>query len=207
MCIRDRTLGIKAAEALRMAFSSPQVQRHIREAQEPAALAAVLGALNLEQLGEKRIEAVVRCFRRGSELLAASAKDLAAVELGTSSVKRTLGQEAAKSLRVFLDDPGNLTLIARLEKAGVLMSAGSSAATGAAVGKIFVITGTLPSMGRAEAKKIIENAGGIVVDAISRKVDYLVVGADPGSKVAKAQELGIKQIDEAEMLRLCRGGR
>ncbi|MCX7934578.1 MAG: NAD-dependent DNA ligase LigA, partial [Planctomycetota bacterium] len=197
-----RTLGAKAAESLRAALSAPQVQRRIKEAQDPAALAAALAALRLENLGEKRIEAVARHFQSGARLLAASAQELEAVELGTSSVTRTLGPEAAKSLRAFFDEPANQDLIARLKKAGVLMSATAAAAAGAA-GKVFVITGTLPSMGRAEAKKLIESAGGLVADAVSRKVDYLVVGSEPGSKLAKAQELGIAQIDEAEMLRLC----
>ncbi len=197
-----RTLGGKAAAALRAALAENKPPAHLKEAQEPAALVAALADLNLENMGQKRLEAVAYHFKSGARLLAASEQELAAVELGTSSVKRTLGPEAAKALRAFLDEPRNQDLIARLKNAGVLMSATSGAAAGAA-GKVFVITGTLPSMGRAEAKKIIESAGGIVAEAVSRKVDYLVVGSDAGSKLDKARELGVAQIDEVEMLRLC----
>jgi DNA ligase (NAD+) len=81
--------------------------------------------------------------------------------------------------------------------------ASSGSAGGAAAGKVFVLTGTLPTMGRAEAKRLIENAGGLVAGSVSRKVDYLVAGAEAGSKLERARELGVEVIDEAGMRAMC----
>ena len=70
-------------------------------------------------------------------------------------------------------------------------------------GKTFVLTGTLPNLKREEAAAKIEAAGGKVSSSVSKKTDYVVAGADAGSKLDKAQKLGVKIIDEAELLRLC----
>jgi DNA ligase (NAD+) len=77
-----------------------------------------------------------------------------------------------------------------------------TAASGALAGKSFVITGTLPSMGRDEAGALIEAAGGKVAGSVSKKTSYVVAGADAGSKLAKAQELGVTILDEAALLAL-----
>jgi DNA ligase (NAD+) len=74
-------------------------------------------------------------------------------------------------------------------------------AEGALLGKKVVITGTLPTLGRTEAKDLVESAGGKVTDSVSKNTDFLVVGADAGSKLDKAKALGIEVIDEAELLR------
>ena len=73
-------------------------------------------------------------------------------------------------------------------------------------GKTLVITGTLPTLSRDEAKDRIEAAGGKVAGSVSKKTDYLVAGADAGSKLAKAQELGVALLDEAQLLELLNGG-
>ena len=83
---------------------------------------------------------------------------------------------------------------------------GAAPASGVA-GKMFVLTGTMPNLGRAEAKKRLEAAGAVVGDSVTRKTDYVVAGEKAGGKLAKAAELGIPVIDEAGMLRLLESGR
>jgi DNA ligase (NAD+) len=77
--------------------------------------------------------------------------------------------------------------------------------SGPLAGKTFVLTGTLPALKREKAAAKIEAAGGKVSGSVSKKTDYVVAGADAGSKLDKAQKLGVKIIDEAELLRLCGG--
>ncbi len=157
----------------------------------------------LANFGMKKQEAVTKAFEgEVGKLLAASNRDIQAVELGVSEVKRTIGDVAAASLRAFLDNPENHKLLDRLIKAGVSTNALSSANT-AASGKTFVLTGTLPDMGRAEAKKLIEAAGGKVASSIGKSTDYLVAGEGGGSKLTKAQELGITIIDQTKMQEIC----
>jgi DNA ligase (NAD+) len=96
--------------------------------------------------------------------------------------------------------------VARLEKAGLSMDEpGAVSAGGPLEGKTFVLTGTLPTLSRDEAKAIIERAGGRVTGSVSRKTDAVVAGEEPGSKFEKARELGIEIIDEAELLRRAAG--
>uniref|UniRef100_A0ACD5GZD8 BRCT domain-containing protein n=1 Tax=Desertifilum tharense IPPAS B-1220 TaxID=1781255 RepID=A0ACD5GZD8_9CYAN len=78
----------------------------------------------------------------------------------------------------------------------------SSPTTGQLTGKTFVITGTLPTLKRDEAKALIQNAGGKVTSSISAKTDYLVVGAEAGSKLEKAEKFGITQLNESQLLEL-----
>ena len=77
-----------------------------------------------------------------------------------------------------------------------------SDATGILIGKTFVLTGTLPTLGREEAKALIENEGGKVTGSVSKKTDYVVAGEDAGSKLTKAEALGIKVINETDLLKM-----
>jgi DNA ligase (NAD+) len=106
---------------------------------------------------------------------------------------------AAKSLRSFFASEASHRLINRLAEAGVSLLEGGVSGVASAAGKVFVLTGTLPGMGRAEAKSLIEAAGGTVAASVGRQTDFLVAGSDPGSKLAKAGELGISVIDEARL--------
>jgi DNA ligase (NAD+) len=114
-----------------------------------------------------------------------------------------VGPVVARSIAEFLTDPANIALVNQLSgqlrwKEGAhVMTAGGTFA-----GKTFVITGTLPSMGRDEAGALIEAAGGKVSGSVSKKTSYVVAGAEAGSKLAKAQELGITILDEAGLLAL-----
>ena len=111
-----------------------------------------------------------------------------------------IGLTMAQSIRDWFDDPGNKRLCERLRAAGVRTEAEKQSRPAAAerfLGKIFVLTGTLPSMARDEARTLIEANGGRVTSSVSKKTDFVVAGADPGSKLDKANQLGVKVIDEA----------
>ncbi len=198
-----RTLGKKTAEQL---FAALQ-EVHTRAAlprDGTTSLAFRLEGLGLPSFGGKKCAAVAEHFRNdGNALLSATSKQLAEITLGVSEVKRTLGQVAAHSLHSFLHNPKNQELLQRLAAAGVRLTAQRNAAMTAAAGKTFVLTGTLPSYGREDAKKLIESAGGKVGSSVGRTTDYLVAGDGGGGKRDKAIELQIPVIDETELLRLC----
>ncbi|MCD8350382.1 MAG: NAD-dependent DNA ligase LigA [Planctomycetaceae bacterium] len=196
-----RTLGDKTAAQLAAALAG--VPPDSVYGTDTKALALFLANLRIPGFGQKRVDAVAKHFGTAERLLGATQTDLAMVEMGASQVKRTLGPVAAKSLRAYLDDPDTQTLLTRLREAGVVMEASNTAGNAEASGKTFVLTGTLPTMGRADAKRIIEDEGGIVAGSVSRKVDYVVAGAEAGSKLAKAEELGVEIIDENRMKELC----
>jgi DNA ligase (NAD+) len=119
-----------------------------------------------------------------------------------------IGAEIADSIYQWFRIPSNQELIQKLINAGLQLTvdlselAATSQPTTSSVftGKTFVITGTLPSLKRDEAKALIQKAGGKVTDSVSKKTDYLVVGEDAGSKLAKAESLGITIISEADLL-------
>jgi DNA ligase (NAD+) len=115
-----------------------------------------------------------------------------------------VGPVVARSVRAFLDEPRNCALVERLGAAGVTMAGAvaPAVAIGPLTGKTFVLTGTLASMSRDEAQKAIEARGAKVGASVSRRTSYLVVGADPGSKVEKARELGVPVLDEDAFKRL-----
>ncbi len=198
-----RTLGMKTAQALRQALDALPADKKAF-GKDSKALALFLEQLDLPNFGEKRREAVAKHFAAAENLMQAGVEELSMVEMGASQVKRTLGPVAAGSLRKYLDDPLNQEVLARLRQAGVVVEdqSGGTSGTGA-VGKVFVLTGSLPNLGRAAAKRLIEAAGGLVAGSVSRKVDYVVAGESAGSKLDKANELGIEVIDEAAMLELC----
>ncbi|MBI4780613.1 MAG: NAD-dependent DNA ligase LigA [Oscillatoriophycideae cyanobacterium NC_groundwater_1537_Pr4_S-0.65um_50_18] len=116
-----------------------------------------------------------------------------------------IGQEIAQSVHDWFRIPANQDLIDRLRLAGLQLAGEARTAkalNGAIAGKTFVVTGTLPTLKRDEAKALIQNAGGKITNSISAKTDYLVVGEEAGSKLAKAEALGISQLSETELLAL-----
>jgi DNA ligase (NAD+) len=135
-------------------------------------------------------------------------EQLAKAELADIEAVRGIGSEIAQSLYQWFRIPANQTLIERLRAAG-LQLADSVETTAPPLsgnqplsGKTFVITGTLPTLKRDEAKALIQNAGGKVTEGVSKKTDYLVLGEDAGSKLEKAQSLGITCLSEAQLLEL-----
>ena len=116
-----------------------------------------------------------------------------------------VGEVIARSLVDWHADARNRELLERLRKAGLKFESElyqPAAAPGRLTGKTFVLTGTLPTMTREEATAIIESLGGKVSGSVSRKTDYVLAGEDAGSKLAKAQQLGVPVINEAEFRRL-----
>jgi DNA ligase (NAD+) len=112
-----------------------------------------------------------------------------------------VGPVVAQSLHTFFQQPHNREVVEQLRACGLRWPEGPPAEREALplAGKTFVITGTLPSLGRDEAKAMLEAAGAKVAGSVSKKTDYLVAGAEAGSKLAKAQELGVAVLDEAGM--------
>ena len=153
-------------------------------------LERVILGLGIGQVGERTAELLAEHFGSMEDLMRASAEDLQEVNV--------VGPSVSASIREFFDEPGNRKLVERLSK--FLQFKGVKKIRGTALaGKTFVITGTLASYSRDAAKKLIEDAGGKVSGSVSKKTDYVVAGDDPGSKLDKAKELGVKVIGEKEM--------
>jgi DNA ligase (NAD+) len=117
-----------------------------------------------------------------------------------------VGEIIAQSIVQWAGDPRNQRLVERLRAAGLNFHSSlyqPGAAQGRLAGKTLVLTGTLPHLTREQATAKIEAAGGRVASSVSKKTDYVVAGAEAGSKLEKARQLGVPVIDEAELLRLC----
>ncbi len=160
-------------------------------------LPRLLVALGIRHVGETVAVALATHFGDLDELLAASREELEATP--------GIGPTIAESVFRFFADPRNRAELERLRELGVRWpraAARRRRGDGPLVGRSFVITGTLPQLTREEAKQKIEAAGGRVVASVSKQTDYVLAGEAPGTKLRKAQELGIAVIDEAELLRL-----
>jgi DNA ligase (NAD+) len=160
-------------------------------------LARFLYALGIREVGEATAASLSTFFGKLSGIIAASEEDL----LGVTDV----GPVVASRIRSFFDEPHNLDVIQQLELSGVAWAETEpqeSPADGALSGKIFVLTGTLSEMTRDDAKRLIQKLGGKVSGSVSKKTDYVVYGDKAGSKLTKAQSLGVATLDEAEFLEL-----
>jgi DNA ligase (NAD+) len=162
-------------------------------------LARLLFGLGIRHVGERGAALLARRYRTMDALATASAEELAATN--------EIGPVIAESVSKFFANEENRHIIARLREAGVSMEEISPADSGAAApqvlaGKVFVLTGTLPHLTRQEAQALITAAGGRVTSSVTRKTDYVVAGADPGSKYAQAQRLGIPILDEEDLYKL-----
>ena len=119
----------------------------------------------------------------------------------TENVIEGIGKKIAESITSFFSDPNHRDWVKAMRAAGLnLVEAAAAGSVEGIAGKIFVLTGTLPTLGRDEARDLIEKAGGKVFSTVSKKTDYVVAGEEAGSKLTKAQEIGVKIIDET-MLR------
>ena len=147
--------------------------------------------LGIRHVGERGAQALAGAFGTMDALLAASKEQLQAVP--------DIGPVVAAAVREYLDQPQNRALIEELAAAGLKMDAPMTGASppGPLSGKTFVLTGTLPTMSREAATEAIQALGGKVTGSVSKKTDHVVAGADPGSKLAKAEALGISILDEA----------
>ncbi len=173
--------------------SSDALIKAIAEAKEHP-LSRLVNALGIRHVGTQNAQLLARHFGSLQALVAAGVEEIAAV--------RGIGDKIAAVVRDFFADAGVQKLVLRLEKLGVnTVESGGSVVGGILAGKVVVITGTLPSLSRGEATKLVENAGGKVSSSVSRSTDFVVAGESAGGKLEKARELGIETIDEAELLR------
>ena len=119
-----------------------------------------------------------------------------------------IGSKTAHGIQAYFEDEGSRAVVEALLEAGMAPVAPPRPSQEEAIlsGKTFVITGTLPTLKRDEAKELVESKGGKVAGSVSKKTDFLVAGAEAGSKLAKAEALGVTVIDEARLLELAAGG-
>ncbi|MDP1644028.1 MAG: NAD-dependent DNA ligase LigA [Thiobacillus sp.] len=166
------------------------------ETSKATTLARFIFALGIRNVGESTARDLALHFGSLDKLIAATEADLLAV--------RDVGPIVAQSIIQFFAEPHNLGVVEKLRAAGVHWpeSTGLQQSAGILAGKTLVLTGTLPTLTREAAKEKIEAAGGKVAGSVSKKTDYVVAGAEAGSKLAKAQELGVAILDEARLLAL-----
>jgi DNA ligase (NAD+) len=163
------------------------------ERSKQATLPRFLVALGIRQVGEATAKALAEQFGTLDGIMEASEEELQEV--------RDVGPEVAKSIYTFFAEKQNQKLVAKLRDAGV-KPAPVVRVKGPLSGKKFVLTGGLEGMTRPEAQRRIEAKGGRVTSSVSSETDYVVAGADPGSKLKKAEKLGVPVIDEAKLLRM-----
>ncbi|HUO52235.1 MAG TPA: NAD-dependent DNA ligase LigA [Gemmatimonadaceae bacterium] len=181
-------LGDKSAAGLIAAIDASR--------QQP--LSRLLNALGIRHVGEGTAELLARHFGHMDRLRRASAAEIAEV--------RGIGGTIAASVAAWFEDVDANALVDRLAAAGVRMDEPAPAQAGSGLaGMTVVITGTLPTLSRAEASALVEAHGGRVASSVSKATSVVVVGEDAGSKLEKARALGIETIDEAELLRRTRG--
>ncbi len=168
------------------------------EASKGRQFARVLFALGIEEVGEVTGRNLAQGFRDIDALLEASAEQIAEIP--------GIGEKMAQSIREQLDDERMGALISDLRAAGLRFhEEGPPPSEGPLAGRTLVLTGSLPEWSREEATAQISAAGGRVTGSVSKKTDYLVAGESPGSKLAKAERLGVAVLDEAALRRLLSG--
>ena len=158
-------------------------------------LSRLLFALGIPHIGAKAAKQLALTFRSMDALLAADAEAIAAID--------GFGGIMAEEVYSFFRKRSALELVERLRAAGLNMESGGAAETATGLlGRTFVLTGTLPTLTRAEATALIEKNGGRVTSSVSKKTSYVVAGEEAGSKLTKAQTLGITVLTEAELIEM-----
>ncbi len=185
-------LGLVALSGLdRMADKSANNLLQAIENSKQTTLPRFVFGLGIRHVGEATAKELARHFGKLDAIMIATEEQLLSVN--------DVGPIVAKSLRTFFDQPHNREVVEQLRACGLTWAEGEPAAVvpQPLSGKTFVITGTLPTLSRDEAKDMLEAAGAKVAGSVSKKTDYLLAGADAGSKLDKARELGVAIIDEA----------
>ena len=167
------------------------------ERSKEAGLARLLGGLGIRFVGERTAALLAEEFGSIEALVAATAEELEHVE--------EVGPRIAQSIAEFFAQPANRALVAALEEACVKMTAEKKLRSNQLAGLTFVLTGTLPTLTREDAKARIEAAGGKTSSAVSKKTSYVVAGEEAGSKLEKARALNLAVLDEAGLLALLEG--
>ncbi|HLK85533.1 MAG TPA: NAD-dependent DNA ligase LigA [Candidatus Binataceae bacterium] len=184
----------------RMAEKSAHNLRDAIERSRHRTLDRLINGLGIRHVGESTARALALRFKSIEALAEASEEELRAV--------RDIGDEVARSIREYFDEPRNRRAVQRLMTHLKIAPPETPPAHGRAAlrDKSFVLTGTLATMTREEAEQKIRAAGGRVTSAVSRKTDFVVAGADAGSKLRKATELGVRTLDEQALLAMLAGG-
>ena len=193
-------LGVSSlAELDRMADKSAANLVAGLERSRRTTLARFLYALGIRQVGETTAKDLARHFGSLSALMDATLEQLQEVP--------DVGPIVAQSIRTFFEQPHNREVVEQLRAAGIEWPEHEVAAAVPLqlAGRTFVLTGTLPTLAREDAKAMIEAAGGKVAGSVSKKTDYVVAGAEAGSKLDKARVLGIALLDEAALIKLIDG--
>ena len=182
-------MGEKSADKLLAAIAASKANE----------LDKLLFALGIRHVGAKVARTLAVEFGSMEALLTAEADQLASI--------RDIGAVIAESVVTWLSVPTNRDLLERLAAAGLTMTftAPASSEDNPFFGKTLVFTGTMPTLGRAEAKTMAQDVGAKVSGSVSKKTDYVIAGAEAGSKLEKAQALGVTVLDEAEFLKMLRG--
>lgn len=164
------------------------------EKSKSAGLERLICALGIRNIGEVAAAALAQKFRTLDACMVATLEELIAIE--------DFGEISAQCVINFFSHPQNVELCERLKSAGVVTESTAAPTSDKFAGLTFVLTGTLPTMSRDEASAKIKALGGKCAGSVSKKTSYVVAGEAAGSKLTKAQELGVKVIDEAELLRM-----
>ena len=182
-------MGEKSADKLLAAIAASKANE----------LDKLLFALGIRHVGAKVARTLAVEFGSMEALLTAEAEQLAAI--------RDIGAVIAESVVTWLSVPTNRDLLERLAAAGLTMTftAPASSEDNPFFGKTLVFTGTMPTLGRAEAKTMAQDVGAKVSGSVSKKTDYVIAGAEAGSKLEKAQALGVTVLDEAKFLKMLKG--
>ncbi|MBA4215346.1 MAG: DNA ligase, partial [Polaromonas sp.] len=190
-------LGLTSLLALdRMAEKSAQNILAALEKSKRTTLPRFLFGLGIRHVGEATAKELARHFGQLDRVMDASLEALSEVS--------DVGPVVAQSIRTFFDQPHNREVVEQLRACGVTWEEGEppERAPQPLAGKTFVLTGTFPTLKREDAKAMLEAAGAKVAGSVSKKTDYVVAGAEAGSKLDKANELGVAVLDEAGMLAL-----
>jgi len=174
--------------------SAEKILRNI-DASRKQPLPRVLNGLGIPFVGERTAQILAEHFGSLDAIMQANEETLQQAE--------EVGPKVSHSIRQFFHEPRNRQLVERLRQADLTFEHEiQKKRVGPLDGKTFVVTGTLPNLTREDAKARIESAGGKVTGSVSKKTDYVLAGADPGSKLDKANTLGVPVIDEAELLKM-----
>ena len=157
-------------------------------------LSKLIFALGIHEVGEKAAVLLAQKFETMDRIMSASAEEISSIE--------GFGIVMARNVENFFRREANVQQIERLKVCGLNMNCLMEKAGDKLAGKTFVLTGTLPTLKRSEAQAMIEKQGGKVSGSVSKKTTYVVAGEEAGSKLTKAQELGITILSEAELLEL-----
>ena len=195
-------LGLTSLAALdRMAEKSAQNVLAALEKSKSTTLQRFLFGLGIRNVGESTARDLAKHFGKLDAIMDASVEELLQV--------KDVGPVVADSIHTFFAQPHNREVLEQLRASGVHWEEGEPAEKAPQVlaGLTVVLTGTLPTLGRDTAKDMLEAAGAKVSGSVSKKTSYVVAGAEAGSKLAKAEELGVPVLDEAGMLALLSGER